>query len=66
MIRNFTENPKLTLRIVRRLATNNLYKNMWIHNDPDNDNKLDMFLYKMGHLSSTSENTYLTVKNIIN
>lgn len=49
LIKTFTHNENMTLRVIRRLATNDYYKNMWNEDDSDADAKYKHFLFKMGH-----------------
>lgn len=65
-IKKFTKNDNMTLRAIRRLATNNYYQNMWKSDDPDAEEKYRDFLFKMGHSEFTNKNTYLSQKEIFN
>ena len=64
-IKKFTNNKNMTLRSIRRLATNDYYKNMWNVNDLEAKAKFKYFLYRMRHSESTSKNIYLSPKELI-
>ena len=66
LLKEYTGNPKITLRVVRRLAINDFYERLWQNNHADSDDQnLKEFVFSMGHTERTSKNVYLTEKDVV-